>query len=61
MTLIPEHKKRRMLWGAIFGAFTGALLFAALYLTVGANIVYAAMIPIGAAVGAAQMYLARNE
>ena len=61
MTLIPEHKKKKVLWGAIFGAVTGAALFVALYFAAGANMIFVAMIPVAAAIGASQMYLTRDE
>ena len=59
--MIPEAKKRKIMLGAVFGAISGAILFTVLYIVSGVSPVFAAVIPIAAALGAAQMYFTRDE
>ena len=56
----PARKRRTML-GALFGAISGAVLFGVFYFVFDPNLMYAAMIPVAAAVGAGQMYVMREE
>jgi len=58
MTLMSEEKKRRVKLSALFGAITGAALAVALYLMAGANPLYFVLIPVAAAMGAGQAYVA---
>ena len=59
--MVSEAKKRKVMLGALFGAISGAIFFVALYLMVDPNPTFAIIIPVAAGVGAAQMYLTREE
>jgi hypothetical protein len=59
--MLSPAKKRKVTLGAIFGAISGAVLFAVLYFASDPNLGYAVLIPIASAVGAAQMYVSREE
>jgi hypothetical protein len=61
VTVVSEAKKRRTVLGAVFGAISGAALFAILYFASDANLFYAFLIPVGAAMGAGQMYMSRER
>ena len=59
--MMSEEKKRRVRLGALFGAISGAALFAVLYFLSGPNLTFALFIPAAAAMGAGQMYMSGNE
>jgi len=54
---MSEYKKRKLRTGLIVGAISGAILFSALYLFAASNLIYLIFVPIGAAMGAGQVYL----
>ena len=59
--MVSEAKKRKVMLVAVFGAISGAVLFAVLYMLADVGLTFAAVIPVASAVGAAQMYMTRDE
>jgi len=57
--VIPEHKKKSVRHGAVLGAVSGAAVAAVLYFIAVPSLTYMIFIPIGAIMGAAQMYVRR--
>jgi len=52
-----RERKRNMFHGALFGAISGAAVAAVLYFITVPNLSYIIFVPIGAIMGAAQLYL----
>ncbi|MDR0779033.1 MAG: hypothetical protein LBE48_06335 [Methanomassiliicoccaceae archaeon] len=61
MTLASELRKKRARTGLIFGAISGLVLVIALSIVSGFSPAYFVFVPIGAAVGAGQLYLMTPE
>ena len=54
---MSEYKKRKLKIGLIVGTISGAVLFSALYLFAAPSLAYLVFVPIGAAMGGAQVYM----
>ncbi|MDR2865973.1 MAG: hypothetical protein LBV13_00995 [Methanomassiliicoccaceae archaeon] len=61
MILLSEQKKRRVMWGAALGAASGAALAAVLYFLSTPSLFYLIFVPIAAVMGAAQIYMGKEE
>ena len=58
---MSEAKKRKVRLAAVFGAMTGIVLAVVLYFVVNSSLAYFALIPIAAAMGAGQAYMAPDS